>query len=88
MPTELDQAEPERVAEASEQMGLKHVVVTSVARDDLADGGSQIFAETIRAIRRRLPLATVEVLIPDFLGNWDSLKTVMDARPDVLNHNI
>ncbi|MCK9906086.1 lipoyl synthase, partial [Frankia sp. Cpl3] len=88
LPTELDQAEPERVAEASEQMGLKHVVVTSVARDDLADGGSQIFAETIRAIRRRLPLATVEVLIPDFLGNWDSLKTVMDARPDVLNHNI
>ncbi|MET3292593.1 lipoyl synthase [Brevibacillus fluminis] len=88
LPTELDLAEPERVAEASEQMGLKHVVVTSVARDDLADGGSQIFAETIKAIRRRLPLATVEVLIPDFMGNWDSLKTVMDAKPDVLNHNI
>ncbi|MGO0063075.1 lipoyl synthase [Brevibacillus fluminis] len=88
LPTELDLAEPERVAEASEQMGLKHVVVTSVARDDLADGGSQIFAETIQAIRRRLPLATIEVLIPDFMGNWDSLKTVMDAKPDVLNHNI
>jgi lipoic acid synthetase len=88
LPTELDLAEPERVAEAAEQMGLKHVVVTSVARDDLADGGAAIFAETIKAIRRRLPLASVEVLIPDFLGNWDALKTVMDARPDVLNHNI
>ncbi|QQE75273.1 lipoyl synthase [Brevibacillus composti] len=88
LPTELDLAEPERVAEASEQMGLKHVVVTSVARDDLADGGAAVFAETIRAIRRRLPLASVEVLIPDFMGNWDALKVVMDARPDVLNHNI
>ncbi|USG66805.1 lipoyl synthase [Brevibacillus ruminantium] len=88
LPTELDLAEPERVAEASEQMGLKHVVVTSVARDDLADGGAAVFAETIRAIRRRLPLASVEVLIPDFQGNWDALKVVMDARPDVLNHNI
>lgn len=88
LPTELDLAEPERVAEAAEQMGLKHVVVTSVARDDLADGGAQIFAETIRAIRRRLPLASVEVLIPDFQGDWDALKVVMDARPDVLNHNI
>ena len=88
LPSELDLAEPERVAEAAEQMGLKHVVVTSVARDDLADGGAAVFAETIKAIRRRLPLASVEVLIPDFLGNWDALKTVMDARPDVLNHNI
>ncbi|MGG1663046.1 lipoyl synthase [Brevibacillus sp. NRS-1366] len=88
LPTELDVAEPERVAEAAEQMRLKHVVVTSVARDDLADGGAQIFAETIKAIRRKLPLASVEVLIPDFMGNWDALKVVMDARPDVLNHNI
>ncbi|QRG66860.1 lipoyl synthase [Brevibacillus choshinensis] len=88
LPTELDTAEPERVAEAAEQMRLKHVVVTSVARDDLADGGAQIFAETIRAIRRRLPFASVEVLIPDFMGNWDALKVVMDAKPDVLNHNI
>ncbi|MBO8163369.1 MAG: lipoyl synthase [Brevibacillus sp.] len=88
LPTELDLAEPERVAEAAEQMGLRHVVVTSVARDDLADGGASVFAETIRAIRRRLPFSTVEVLIPDFLGNWDALKVVMDAKPDVLNHNI
>lgn len=88
LPTELDLAEPERVAEAAEQMGLKHVVVTSVARDDLADGGAAVFAATIKAIRKRLPLASVEVLIPDFQGNRDALKTVMDARPDVLNHNI
>ncbi|MFF2530052.1 lipoyl synthase [Brevibacillus sp. NPDC058079] len=88
LPTELDTAEPERVAEAAEQMRLKHVVVTSVARDDLADGGAQIFADTIHAIRRRLPFASVEVLIPDFMGNWDALKAVMDAKPDVLNHNI
>lgn len=88
LPTELDLAEPERVAEATEQMGLKHVVVTSVARDDLKDGGALIFAETIRAIRKRVPLCSIEVLIPDFLGNWDALKTVMDAKPDILNHNI
>ncbi|GEN33330.1 lipoyl synthase [Aneurinibacillus danicus] len=88
LPTELDLAEPERVAEATEQMGLKHVVVTSVARDDLKDGGALIFAETIRAIRKRAPLCSIEVLIPDFLGNWDALKTVMDAKPDILNHNI
>ena len=87
-PTELDLAEPERVAEAAEQMMLRHCVVTSVARDDLADGGAQVFAMTIRAIRKRLPLCSVEVLIPDFMGNWDALRTVMDARPDVLNHNI
>ncbi|OUN01615.1 MAG: lipoyl synthase [Paenibacillaceae bacterium ZCTH02-B3] len=88
MPTELDLQEPERVAEAAEQMGLRHCVVTSVARDDLSDGGAAIFAETIRAIRRRLPLCSVEVLIPDFQGNWDALRVVMDAGPDILNHNV
>lgn len=88
LPTELDLAEPERVAEAAEKMGLKHVVVTSVARDDLADGGASVFAATIQAIRRRLPFATIEVLIPDFQGNWEALQVVMDAKPDVLNHNI
>ncbi|MDR9855947.1 MULTISPECIES: lipoyl synthase [Paenibacillus] len=87
-PTELDLQEPERVAEAAENMGLKHCVVTSVARDDLSDGGAMIFAETIKAIRKRLPLCSVEVLIPDFMGNWDALKVVMDAKPDILNHNI
>ncbi|BFH12084.1 lipoyl synthase [Paenibacillus melissococcoides] len=88
MPTELDLQEPERVAEAAERMGLRHCVVTSVARDDLNDGGASIFAETIRAIRRRMPLCSVEVLIPDFMGNWDALRVVMDAKPDILNHNI
>ncbi|AZK46223.1 lipoyl synthase [Paenibacillus lentus] len=88
MPTELDLQEPERVADAAEKMGLRHCVVTSVARDDLKDGGATIFAETVRAIRARLPLCSVEVLIPDFLGNEDSLRIVMDAKPDILNHNI
>lgn len=88
MPTELDLQEPERVAEAAEQMGLQHCVVTSVARDDLADGGASIFAATIRAIRKRMPFCRVEVLIPDFQGNWDALQIVMDANPDILNHNI
>jgi lipoic acid synthetase len=88
LPTELDLQEPERVAEAAEQMGLRHCVVTSVARDDLEDGGASIFAATIRAIRQRLPLCGVEVLIPDFLGRRESLETVMEAKPDILNHNV
>lgn len=87
-PTELDLAEPERVAEAAAEMGLMHCVITSVARDDLEDGGAEIFARTIRAVRKKLPLCSVEVLIPDFMGNWEALKTVMDAKPDVLNHNV
>lgn len=88
LPTELDLQEPERVAEAAEQMGLKHVVVTSVARDDLADGGASIFAATVLAIRKRMPLCSVEVLIPDFLGKESSLRTVLEAKPDILNHNV
>jgi lipoic acid synthetase len=88
MPTELDLEEPERVAEAAESMNLQHCVVTSVARDDLQDGGASIFAATIHAVRKRVPLCSVEVLIPDFLGNADALRIVMDAKPDILNHNI
>lgn len=88
MPTELDLQEPERVAEAVEQMGLRHAVITSVARDDLQDGGASIFAETIRAVRRRNPFTSVEVLIPDFLGSEESLRIVMEAKPDILNHNV
>ncbi|WP_339294892.1 lipoyl synthase [Paenibacillus sp. FSL W7-1279] len=88
LPTELDLQEPERVAEAAEQMNLRHCVVTSVARDDLKDGGAYIFAETVKAIRRRLPLCSVEVLIPDFMGSEEALKIVMDVKPDILNHNI
>lgn len=88
LPTELDLQEPDRVAEAAEQMNLRHCVVTSVARDDLKDGGAYIFAETVKAIRQRLPLCSVEVLIPDFMGSEESLKIVMDVNPDILNHNI
>ena len=88
MPTELDLEEPTRVAESVKQMGLQHVVVTSVARDDLKDGGAAIFAETIRAVRKLNPLTTVEVLPSDLGGDFESLKHLMDARPDILNHNI
>lgn len=88
MPTELDLQEPERVAEAAENMNLRHCVITSVARDDLKDGGATIFAETVKAMRQRLPLCSVEVLIPDFMGDRDSLQIVMDSKPDILNHNI
>ncbi|WP_018753788.1 lipoyl synthase [Paenibacillus sanguinis] len=88
LPTELDLQEPDRVAEAAEQMNLRHCVVTSVARDDLKDGGAGIFAGTIKALRQRLPLCSVEVLIPDFQGDEESLRIVMDAKPDILNHNI
>ncbi|MBU8917265.1 lipoyl synthase [Bacillus sp. FJAT-29953] len=88
LPTELDWEEPERVAESVEQMGLKHVVITAVARDDLKDGGAQVFAETVRAVRRRNPFCSVEVLPSDMNGVYDNLKILMDARPDILNHNI
>ena len=87
-PSHLDRLEPKRVADAVVNMGLQHVVITSVARDDLEDGGSSIFAATIRAVRERLPECGVEVLIPDFLGRIEDLKTVLDASPDILNHNI
>jgi len=83
-----DEAEPDRVAEAAEQMGLRYAVVTSVNRDDQPDGGAAIFARTITEIRRRVPGCKVEVLIPDFRGHWPALETLMAARPDVLNHNI
>jgi lipoic acid synthetase len=88
LPTELDLQEPERVAEAAEQMNLRHCVITSVARDDLNDGGAAVFAESIRTVRRKLPFCSVEVLIPDFMGNEQSLRTVLDAKPDILNHNV
>ena len=87
-PNELDTAEPARVAEAVARMGLQYAVVTSVDRDDLADGGAFIFAETIRLTRERVPGCRIEVLIPDFQGIESSLRTVLDAGPDVLNHNI
>jgi lipoic acid synthetase len=88
LPGGLEQGEPERVAEAVAKLGLAHVVVTSVDRDDLADGGAEHFARTIRAIRRALPSTTIEVLTPDFLRKDGALEIVMAAKPDVFNHNL
>jgi lipoic acid synthetase len=87
-PLALDLGEADRVAEAAEQLGLRYAVVTSVNRDDRKDGGAELFARTIQAIRRRLPLCKVEALIPDLQGSAEALQIILDARPDVLNHNI
>jgi len=87
-PTELDLDEPRRVAEAIQKLGVRYAVITSVNRDELKDGGAGVWAETIRQVRELCPETSTEVLIPDFCGNWDALQTVIDARPDVLNHNI
>lgn len=87
-PTELDIGEPARVAEAVARMGLRHCVVTSVARDDLKDGGAAIWAATIRAIHNRCPDTAVEVLVPDFRGNTDHVDTVLSAGPEIFNHNL
>ncbi|MEE8510759.1 MAG: lipoyl synthase [candidate division NC10 bacterium] len=86
-PTGLDREEPHRVAHAVEVLGLEHAVITSVNRDDLADGGAAIFGATIREIRETSPGCTVEVLIPDFRGHWPALEIVLEAKPDILNHN-
>jgi lipoic acid synthetase len=83
-----DPTEPQRVAQAAVTLGLRHVVVTSVTRDDLADGGSAQFAAVIRELRQALPQSSVEVLIPDFQGDASALRTVMDAKPDIINHNV
>jgi lipoyl synthase len=88
LPTELDWQEPERVADSVQKMNLKHVVVTAVARDDLKDGGAAIFASTIKAIRQKNPFTSIEVLPSDMGGMIDNIKVIMDARPDILNHNI
>jgi lipoic acid synthetase len=88
LPGALDPDEPVRVAEATAKLGLAHIVVTSVDRDDLADGGAQHFADTIRAIRARCPQTTIEVLTPDFLRKDGALEPVVEARPDVFNHNL
>ncbi|NMD69008.1 lipoyl synthase [Bacillus sp. DNRA2] len=88
VPTELDLQEPERVADSVQLMNLKHVVVTAVARDDLNDGGACVFAETIRAIRRKNPFTTIEVLPSDMGGMKENIAKIMEAKPDILNHNI
>src|SRR5437868_9819942 len=88
MPGALDPDEPEHIAEATFKLGLAHVVVTSVDRDDLADGGAEHFAQTIRAIRKQCPSTSIEVLTPDFLRKDGALETVVAAKPEVFNHNL
>jgi lipoic acid synthetase len=87
-PLSIEDDEPERVAEAAVRLGLKHVVITSVTRDDLPDGGADHFARCVLAVRARMPGAAVEVLTPDFLGDAEAIDRVVDVRPDVFNHNI
>src|SRR5262245_33368593 len=86
-PEGLDLDEPRRLAQAVKTLGLTHAVITSVNRDELDDGGAAVFAACIHAIRRELPTCRLEVLIPDFRGVWSALQAVLDARPDILNHN-
>lgn len=87
-PENVDISEPLRVAESIKLMGLKHAVITSVDRDDLSDGGSTIWAATVRAIRRHAPGVTMETLIPDFNGKWENLQRIIDVKPEVVSHNI
>ncbi len=88
MPSPVDETEAERVALAARELGLQHIVITSVTRDDLEDGGAREFARAIRAIRRHLPDATVEVLTPDFKGSITALQSVLSEKPEVFNHNL
>ena len=87
-PTEYDLGEPARVADAVAKMNLKHCVITSVARDELADGGASVWAATIRAVRHRNPNTAIEVLVPDFKGRLADVDTVLEAKPDIFNHNV
>jgi len=87
-PLEADPFEPARVARSVALMNIKHAVITSVDRDDLADGGSEIWADTIRAIRKKSPQTTLETLIPDFMGKWDNLQRIIDVAPEIVSHNL
>ena len=87
-PLPLDSEEPRHIAQAAKHLSLKHIVVTSVTRDDLLDGGAKHFAQTITEVKKILPESTIEVLIPDFKGSWDALQIVIDTHPEVINHNI
>lgn len=87
-PEAVDIFEPARVADSVAKMGVKHIVITSVDRDDLVDGGATIWASTIRAIRRKAPGVTMETLIPDFKGNWENLQHIINVKPEVVSHNI
>ncbi|MEL7655890.1 MAG: lipoyl synthase [Bacillota bacterium] len=84
----VNHSEPENIGIACKEMGLKHVVVTSVTRDDLPDGGAEHFAETVNEIKKRNPLSTIELLIPDLKGNWEALQTIIKSKPDIINHNL
>ncbi len=88
IPNELDLEEPKRVAESVVELNLRHVVITSVNRDELIDGGASIFSETIKLIRQRMPNTTIEILIPDFKGSEDAFEIIMSNPPDILNHNL
>jgi lipoic acid synthetase len=87
-PKPVDKGEPDRVANSVKLMGVKHCVITSVDRDDLKDGGSEIWVETVKAIRRESPGTTIETLIPDFKGDWDNLQRIIDVAPEIVSHNI
>jgi len=87
-PDEVDSFEPGRVANSVKIMGVKHAVITSVDRDDLKDGGSEIWAQTVRAIRQQSPNTTLETLIPDFAGKWDNLQTIINVAPEIVSHNL
>lgn len=87
-PDDMDSAEPQRVARSVRLMDVKHCVITSVDRDDLKDGGSIIWAETVKAVRRVSPDTTLETLIPDFMGNWENLQRIIDVTPEIVSHNI
>jgi lipoic acid synthetase len=87
-PEEVDIYEPGRVAQSVKLMGVKHAVITSVDRDDLKDGGSEIWAQTVRAVRQQSPGTTMETLIPDFAGKWENLQTIIDVAPEIVSHNL
>jgi lipoic acid synthetase len=87
-PEAVDEFEPGRVANSVKIMGVKHAVITSVDRDDLKDGGAQIWAQTVRAIRQNSPETTMETLIPDFAGKWDNLQVIIDVAPEIVSHNL
>ena len=87
-PEDVNESEPERLARAVKELGLQYIVITSVTRDDLPDGGAEIFARCVKKLYREVPGCRVEVLIPDLQGNWDALGCVIDARPHVINHNV
>lgn len=87
-PQKLDEQEPVNIGKASKELNLKHIVITSVTRDDIPDGGAEHFAKTVNEIRKQNPLSTIELLIPDLQGDWDALKTIINAKPDILNHNL